>query len=71
MVSEGLLTGEKVKHSGHRWGSEFSSNEIKLRNRVTQNVVTLWIINLKSKNKKLHFELLTRRPKIKIYTLSY
>ena len=40
--------------------SEFSSYEIKLRNRVTQNDVTLRVTNSKSKNKKLHFELLTR-----------
>ena len=42
-------------------GSEFSSYEIDLRNRVTQNDVTLRVTNSKSKNKKFHFELLTRR----------
>ena len=44
-----------------RWGSEFLGYEIELRNRVTQNDVTLRATNSKSKNKKLHFELLTRR----------
>ena len=34
--------------------------EIELRNRVTQNDVTLQVTNSKSKNKNLHFELLTR-----------
>ena len=42
-------------------GSEFSSYEIELRNRVMQNDVTLRVTNSKSKNKKFHFELLTRR----------
>ena len=42
-------------------GLEFSSYEIELRNPVTQNGVTLRVTNSKSKNKKLHFELLTRR----------
>ena len=55
-------------------GSEFSSYEIELRGRVTQNDVTLRVTNSKVqllffyfrvtnsklKNKKLHFELLTR-----------
>ena len=45
------------------WGSEFSSYEIKLRNRVTQNDVTLRVTNSKSKNKKFHLELLTQRFK--------
>ena len=49
-------------------GSEFSSYEIELRNQVTQNDVTLRVTNLKSKNKNLHFEFLTRSRKIKIYT---
>ena len=44
-------------------GLEFSSYEIELRNPVTQNGVTLQVTNSKSKNKKLHFELLTRRFK--------
>ena len=52
-------------------GSEFSSYEIELRNRVTQNDVTLRVTNSKSKNKKFHFELLTRSRKIKSYTSSY
>ena len=66
-------------------GLEFSSYEIELRNPVTQNGVTLRVTNSKSKNKKLHFELLTRRFnfyfsafelltrswKIKSYTSSY
>ena len=43
------------------WGSEFSSYKIELRNRVTQIDVILRVTNSKSKNKKLHFELLTRR----------
>ena len=43
------------------WGSEFSSYEIELRNRVTQNDVTLRVTNSKLKNKKFHFELLTQR----------
>ena len=43
------------------WGSEFSSYEIELRNRVTKNDVTLRVTNSKSKNKNLHFEILTRR----------
>ena len=42
-------------------GSEFSSYEIELRNRVTQNDVTLPVTNWKSKNKNFYFELLTRR----------
>ena len=33
---------------------------LELRNRVTQNDVTLRVTNSKSKNKKFHFELLTR-----------
>ena len=41
-------------------GSEFLSYEIELRNRVTQNDVTFRVTNSKSKNKKFHFELLTR-----------
>ena len=41
--------------------SKFSSYEIELRNRVTQNDVILRVTNSKSKNKKSHFELLTRR----------
>ena len=52
-------------------GSEFSSYEIELQNRVTQNDVTLQITNSKSKNKKFHFELLTWSRKIKSYTSSY
>ena len=51
--------------------SEFSSYEIELQNRVTQNDVTLRVTNSKSKNKKFHFELLTRSRKIKSYTSSY
>ena len=35
--------------------------EINLQNWVTQNDVTLWVTNSILKNKKLHFELLTRR----------
>ena len=42
-------------------GWEFLSYEIELQNRVTQNDVTIRVTNLKSKNKTLHFELLTRR----------
>ena len=42
-------------------GTEFSSYKIELQNRVMQNDVTLRVTNSKSKNKKLHFELLTRR----------
>ena len=54
------------------WGGlEFSSYEIELRNRVTQNGVTLRVTNSKSKNKNLHFELLTRIRKVKIFTSSY
>ena len=41
--------------------SEFMSYEIELQNRATQNDVTLRVTNSKSKNQKLHFELLTRR----------
>ena len=52
-------------------GSEFSSYETELRNRVTQNDVTLQVTNSKSKNKNFHFELLTRSRKIKSYTSSY
>ena len=44
-----------------KWGSEFSSYEIKLRNRVTQYDFTLRVTNSKSKIKKIHLELLTRR----------
>ena len=57
---------------------------LELQNRVAQNDVTLRVTNWKSKkkftfrvtnsklkNKKLHFELLTRSWKIKICTLSY
>ena len=58
---------------------------LELRNRVTQNDVTLRVTNSKSKNKevslpvtnsksknkKFHFELLTRSRKIKSYTSSY
>ena len=51
--------------------SEFSSYEIELRNRVTQNDVTLRVTNSKLKNKKLHFELLTQSQKMKSYTWSY
>ena len=43
------------------WGLKFSSYEIESRNRVTQKDVTLRVTNSKSKNKTLHFELLTRR----------
>ena len=50
------------------WGSEFSSYEIELRNRVTQNDITLRVTNSKSKNKKLHFELLTRRLNFYFFT---
>ena len=35
-------------------GSGFSSYEIELRNRVTQNDVTLRVTNSKSKNKKFY-----------------
>ena len=52
-------------------GSEFSSYEIELRNRVTQNDVTLRVTNSKLKNKKLHFELLTQSQKMKSCTSSY
>ena len=41
-------------------GTEFSSYKIELQNRVMQNDVTLRVTNSKSKNKKFHFELLTR-----------
>ena len=34
---------------------------LELRNRVTQNDLSLWVANSKSKNKKFHFELLTQR----------
>ena len=51
-------------------GSEFLSYEIELRNRVTQNDITLGVTNSKSKNKNLHFELLTRNQKMKSYTSS-
>ena len=53
-----------------RGGSEFSGYEIELQNRVTQNDVTFRVTNSKIfivtllsklKNKKFHFELLTRR----------
>ena len=54
-----------------RRGSELSSYEIQLQNQVTQNDVTLQVTNSKSKNKKLHFQLLTRSRKIKSYTSSY
>ena len=54
-----------------RRGSEFSSYEIELRNRVTQKDVTLRVTNSRLKNKKLHFELQTRSRKIKSYTSSY
>ena len=49
-------------------GSEFLSYEIELRNRVTQNDVTLRVTNSKSKNKNLHFELLTRRLNFYFFT---
>ena len=49
-------------------GLEFSSYEIELRNPVTQNGVTLRVTNSKSKNKKLHFELLTRRFNFYFFT---
>ena len=52
-------------------GSGISSYKIELRNRVTQNNVTLRVTNSKSKNKKLHFELLTQSRKMKSYTSSY
>ena len=52
-------------------GSEFSSYEIEFRNRVTQNDVTLRVTNLKSTNKKFHFELLTQSRKIQSFTSSY
>ena len=45
------------------WRSEFSSYET--------NYVTLWVTNSKSKNKNLHFELLTQSRKMKSYTSSY
>ena len=45
------------------WRSEFSSYET--------NYVTLRVTNSKSKNKNLHFELLTQSRKIKSYTSSY
>ena len=35
------------KHQQLVWGSEFLSCEIELRNRVTQNDVTLWVTNSK------------------------
>ena len=52
-------------------GSEFSSYEFELRNRVTQNDVTLRVTNSKLKNKKLRFELLTRSREIESFTSSY
>ena len=66
-------------------GSEFSSYEIELWNRLrtlTHNDVTLWVANLKIifylratdwklKNKKLHFGLLTGSRKVKGYTSCY
>ena len=42
---------------------------LELRNRVTQNDVTLRVTNSKSKNKKLHFELVTRRLNFYFSTL--
>ena len=39
---------------------------LELRNRVKQNDVTLRVTNSKSKNKKIHFKLLTRSRKIKV-----
>ena len=44
---------------------------LELRNRVTQNDVTLWVTNSKLKKKTLHFELLIRSRKIKSYSTSY
>ena len=52
-------------------GSEFSSYEFELRNRVTQNDVTLRFPTSKLKNKKLRFELLTRSREIESFTSSY
>ena len=52
-------------------GTEFSSYKIELQNRVMQNDVTLRVTNSKSKNKKFHFELVTRSRKIESYTSSY
>ena len=65
-------------------GSEFSSYEVELQNRVKQNDVTLRVTNskvfirfffrvtkTKLKNKIFPFELLTRSRKMKSYTLSY
>ena len=39
---------------------------LELRNQVKQNDVTLRVTNSKSKNKKIHFKLLTRSRKIKV-----
>ena len=48
-------------NSNNSGGLEFSSYEIELQNRVTQNDVALRVTNSKSKNKKSYFELLTQR----------
>ena len=50
---------------------EFSSYEFELRNRVTQNDVTLRVTNSTLKNKKLRFELLTLSREIESFTSSY
>ena len=56
-------------------GSEFSSYEIELQNRVTQNGVTLQVTNSTLQNIKSNFEFLTRRfkfyfPTFKLLTRS-
>ena len=66
-------------------GLEGSSWKIKLQNRVTQNDVTLRVtitrsrkiksftlsLELETKSKKFHLELLTRSRKVKSFTSSY
>ena len=61
----------KLKKELLKWGSEFRSYKIELQNRVMQNEVSLRVTDLKLKNKKFHFELLTWSWKIKNLTFEF
>ena len=75
LENEKLLTQRrKIKNYTSSYQLEVQKSKVSLR--VTKSKIKLFffyflVTNLKSKNKKLHFELLTRSGKIKSYTSSY